>query len=84
MSNIAERFGVAEKIELFFIGDEFYSKSQTMLSSIYVAGTYERFDWGFVNCLLREGKTVTIRPATETEMEWAYKKIGQILVKREA
>lgn len=80
MSNIAEKFGVGEKIDLFFIGDNFYSKSQTMMSSIYIAGSYERFDWGFVNCLLREGKSVYIRPATHEELDWAHKKIGQFLV----
>lgn len=80
MSNISEKFRVDEKIELFFIGDNFYEESQTRMSSIYVAGSYKRFDWGFVNCLLREGKSVFIRPATKDELEWAYKEIGQFLV----
>lgn len=83
MSNVAERFEVAEKIELFFIGDEYYSKSKTMMSSIYVAGSYARFDWGFVNCLLREGKSVYIRPATQEELDWANKKIGKFLIEDE-
>lgn len=79
MRNVAEEFKVDEKIELFFIGDKFYSKSETSMSNIYVAGSYKRFDWGLVNLLLGEGKSVFIRPATKEELDWAYKKLEHFL-----
>ena len=60
MNTMSELFGTTEKIELFFIGEDFYNKSQTVMGNLYVSGNYERFDWGFVKCLLREGKSVTI------------------------
>lgn len=60
---------------LFFIGDEFYRKSGTMMSSIYEEGTFARFDWGFVGHALREGETVIIRPANSREMEWAIRSL---------
>ena len=58
------------EIELIYIGDEFYMKSGTMMSAIYIkeGKRYDRYDWGFVNRDLRSGKSVTIRPATEEEM----------------
>lgn len=57
-------------IELFFIGENFYWETGTIMSSIYEVRTYKRYDWGFVNRDLREGKKVNIRPATKEEMEW--------------
>ena len=56
---------------LYHIGDRFYSESKTMMSSIYEEGTHARYDWGFVQRDLRNGHTVTIRPATPAEMERA-------------
>ena len=61
---------------LFFIGDEFYSKSQSMMSSIYEIGTHVRWDWGKVNVELRNGGSITIRPATDAEMLWALKRLN--------
>ena len=55
-------------VKLVFIGDRFYSESKTMMSSIYHEDG-RRYDWGFVNINLRDGKTVKIRPATPLEME---------------
>jgi len=78
-TSIAERFKVTKKIELFFIGNEFYHSSGSKMSSIYVSGSYERFDWGFVNLLLQEGKCVYIRPASKEEIDWANKEIQQYL-----
>lgn len=52
--------------ELIYIGDDFYWQSQTTMSCIYsVSG--ERYDWGFVQRDLRDGKPVNIRPATAEE-----------------
>ena len=79
MSDVAERFGITETIELFFIGDDYYSKSRTIMSPIYVVGSGKRFDWGFVNCMLRKGKSVHIRPATQEELDCANKKLSKIV-----
>lgn len=55
-------------MELIYIGEKFYSKSGTVMSSIYdVQGN--RQDWGKVQIALKNGKSVHIRPATEKEME---------------
>jgi hypothetical protein len=67
-----------KEIQLFFIGDKFYSESRTVMSSIYVKDTFERYDWGFVNIALKEGYKVTITPATNDELLWAYKKLGEV------
>lgn len=72
-----------ETIELFFIGQNFYSASRTMMSSIYVAGTFQRFDWGFVSVALSEGKNVNIRQATDAELAWATRKLNQQLSAKE-
>ena len=56
-----------EEVKLIYIGDEFYHKSGTLMSSIYTEDG-ERFDWGFVNIALKEGKEVHIRPASSIEL----------------
>lgn len=58
-------------INLFYIGDNFYWDSGTSMSSIYEIGTGVRYDWGFVQGDLRDGKTVNIRPANKEELAWA-------------
>jgi len=52
---------------LIFIGDKFYFSSGTVMSPIYALDG-SRYDWGFVQRDLKEGKTVIIRPATASEM----------------
>ena len=59
---------MSEPLELIYIGREFYMQSSTMLSSIYQI-TGERSDWGFVQVALSEGRSISIRPATESEKE---------------
>ena len=71
------------KIELFYIGDAFYLKSSTFMSPIYMVGTYERYDWGFVNIALRDGHEVNIRPANYNEMEWAKRKLAEVILRNE-
>lgn len=61
-----------ETIKLIFIGSKFYSKSETMISSLYLEKTWKRFDFGFVDIALHEGKRVSIRPANNKEMLVAY------------
>jgi hypothetical protein len=53
-------------INLIFIGEEFYFKSGSIMSSLYTT-TGDRYDWGFVTIALEKGKTVNIRPATKEE-----------------
>jgi hypothetical protein len=64
--------------KLFYIGDHFYSGSRTIMSSIYEEGTGARYDWGFVNRDLREGKTVTIRQATPEEYNRAIDRLQEL------
>lgn len=65
-------------MKLFFIGDDFYDKSGTAMSPIYEIGTYQRSDWGKVQLVLEHGEPISIRPANEKEMLWAYKKLNDI------
>ena len=53
-------------MELIYIGDKFYQRSKTLMSSIYTVEG-ERSDWGFVEVALKNGESVHIRPATEVE-----------------
>lgn len=69
-------------IELFHIGQDFYSKSNTWMSSIYHKDSKERCDWGKVQILLEDGYKVIIVPATKKEMDWAQKQLTEILNKR--
>ena len=66
---------------LIFIGDEFYSKSGTRMSSLYEEGTWSRYDWGFVASDLRDGWPVTIRPASTKEMQHAKAMLLDLLLK---
>jgi len=68
-------------MNLIYIGDEFYSKSNTMMSPIYKIeqnGSLSRSDWGFVQVALRNGDDIHIRQATDTEIRWAYKQLHAI------
>lgn len=58
-------------INLYYIGEKFYFKSATLMSSVYEVGTRQRYDWGMVKNMLMEGHEVHIRPANEYEMRWA-------------
>lgn len=60
-------------VQLIYIGDEFYLKSGTSMSSLYEEGTWQRYDWGFVSRDLRNGVTVNIRPANDEELGKAYR-----------
>lgn len=63
-------------IKLIYIGDEFYWKSGTMMSSIYTEDG-NRYDWGFVSRALARGEEVHIRPATDAELGFYYKKLQE-------
>ena len=63
---------MAEKVELIYIGGDFYWESKTIMSCIYKENG-ERFDWGKLEMELRAGKEVHLRPATEKELEYFKK-----------
>lgn len=67
----------------YFIGDDFYSKSGTMMSSIYTEDGF-RTDWGKVQIALREGMSVEIRQATDAEMLKAYKQLNEYQARQSA
>ena len=57
--------------EIIYIGEDFYWKSKTMMSSIYMLLGDEvvRCDWGKVGLMLARGEKLFMRKATEKEME---------------
>ena len=57
-----------------YIGEEFYRKSGTMMSSVYqiVNDELMRTDFRFIQIALRDGDEVRIRQATDKELVWAY------------
>ena len=57
--------------KIVYIGNEFYSKSGTVMSSIYeiINKEYYRTDWGKVQIALGNGCKISIRPATKSEMK---------------
>ena len=64
--------------KLIFIGDDFYWRSHTLMSSIY-AESGERYDWGHVKQDLISGKSVSIRPATPDEIKPFFEKLCSLL-----
>lgn len=58
--------------KLYYVGDDFYGPSGTIMSPIYQEDTNARYDWGFVSRDLREGNSVSIRQATAEEKANAY------------
>ena len=68
-------------MELIYIGDDFYHESGTIMSSIYDIHGY-RQDWGKVQCALRDGESVHIRPATPQEREPYLKHLEKIKAER--
>lgn len=75
---------ILPKIKVYFIGQEFYWKSGSMMSSIYkVYGTgkdmtYERYDWGKMEIDLANGYAVEIIPAPESFKEIMQKKLEDL------
>lgn len=64
-------------IKAIYIGSEFYIESQTVMASMmFEDGT--RFCLGDIEMELREGKTITIRPATDAELGLAHKMLKRI------
>ncbi len=68
-------------MELIYIGEKFYFKSGTAMSSIYdIFGN--RQDWGKVQIALQNGESVHIRPATEDEKKPYRERLQQLEDKR--
>jgi len=70
------------KIVAVYIGDEFYSASGSMMSSVYL-NDGSRYDWGFMQRDLREGSEVLIRQATQEEMNKYKVKLADIIISQE-
>ena len=69
-------------VNVIYIGDHFYFESGTMMSCIYTEDG-RRMDWGFVQCALRDGQTVNIRPATQVELDGYEAKLSRLKRERE-
>jgi hypothetical protein len=62
--------------KLIYIGD-FYNRSKTMMSPIYTEDG-RRYDWGFLERDLRDGKSVSIRQANAIEREHYERKLQEL------
>lgn len=68
--------------DIVFIGNDFYEKSRTRMSSIYEKlpdGTFKRYDYGFMSLDLEKGETVMIRPANGKEKKFFNAKLRDLL-----
>jgi hypothetical protein len=63
-------------MKAIYIGQDFYRKSGTMMSCVYTEEG-ERTDWGFIQCALEAGESVSIRPATDAEIGKYHKILAQ-------
>ena len=64
-------------MELIYIGDIFYYKSSTMMSSIYTVEGI-RSDWNQVSRALEQGESIHIRPAIESEIAFYKQKLEEV------
>lgn len=67
--------------ELIYIGDHFYLASGSIMSPIYTENGH-RYDWGFVQRDLSEGKSISIRQATPEEKAYYERKLQQLRKER--
>jgi hypothetical protein len=65
-------------IELFSVGSDFQTMSGNKMSPIYQAKTFKIWSFLDVKKTLDDGNTVNIRPATQPEMNWAWKELGKL------
>lgn len=70
-------------IDLIYIGENFYSESGTIMSSIY-SKDGKRWDWGFVQIALSKGVSIHIRPATKDEIKPYEERLAKIKANRAA
>jgi hypothetical protein len=72
-------------MNLIYIGDDYYSRSNTFMSSVYQVqknGSLTRSDWGFVQVALRKGEEIHIRQANDWEKNWADNLLRRIQEKK--
>lgn len=72
------------KIELAYIGQDFYLESGTHISALIPVGETEkkRWDWGTIQVALRDGHEVSIRPASHEELGKAYSRLRELKQER--
>ena len=64
--------------EFFLLsGVNFYSKSGSIMNNLYTVAKV-RATFCDVERLVEQGNTVTVRPATEAEELWAFRKLAEI------
>ena len=68
-------------VKLVYMGDHFYVESGTVMSPIYTEDG-RRYDWGFVQCALRDGDEIVIRQATDVERAEAERQLRVLKNKR--
>lgn len=70
---------IDKKINVIYIGDNFYDKSNSMMASTYKTENEKliRFCWADIQNALDDGNSINIRPATDAEMLWAYKELAR-------
>lgn len=76
---VLEQMEEDKALKLIYIGDDYYFKSGSIMSSIYMESG-ERTDWGKVCVVLDEGKSVFIRPAMADELRSADEILKQITI----
>lgn len=70
-------------MKLIYIGDHFYQESGTAMSPIYTEDG-QRSDWGFVQVALRKGESVSIRQATQQELDHYEATLSRFKRKRDS
>lgn len=75
-----KRDGNTVRLEVVFIGMDFYMNSGSIMSSVYTVEDeqYTRYDFGFLQRDLAAGKEIVIRQATEEEMKIFEDKLSRI------
>ena len=67
------------KVTLFYIGEDYYWKSSTIMSPIYYNfNPPVRCDWGKVSQHLTRGDEVRIYPANTYQLTWADEELKAI------
>ncbi|MCK4359164.1 MAG: hypothetical protein KAW92_10575 [Candidatus Cloacimonetes bacterium] len=59
-------------MKVIYIGEFYYWKSKTAMSSVYQideSNTFKRTNWGLIQVALQRGEEVHIRPANEKELK---------------
>lgn len=68
-------------VELFYLENDFETDSNGVMTSLYTVAEHGKYDWIWVECALKRGIEVRIRPATAEETNWAFAKLKQLKAK---